>query len=79
MKAASAASFGSAGASMACGWQDLPLRAADAYRHNQKLIGAVCRQEGPCRAAAPERLTQQAEVLLRGHYLGRGSRPWKVV
>jgi hypothetical protein len=42
MKAISPGSFRSADARMACGWQDLPFRAADAYRHNRKLIGAVC-------------------------------------
>jgi hypothetical protein len=49
------------------GWQDLPSRAADAYRHHRTLIGLFVRQNAHCRAAAPERPKQQTEVLVRGH------------
>jgi hypothetical protein len=49
---------------MACGWQDLPSRSANAYRHSRKLIGTVAGQDVHGHGAAPERLKQQTEVLL---------------
>ncbi len=42
VKTTSPPSFQSAGASLAYGWQDLPFRAPDAYRHSQKADRGFC-------------------------------------